>query len=172
MHKSPVPPVVVLGTLILLTFPVFGQQSVGAKYGARNPATCPTIKEPAKGAPSTAQATEYTQCTMEFEMSGNTLFLLQDLKVEIGGGTPLLQIPMIHRPGSADPNGTVYAIRGSYKQYQCTVISKIYPDAGKNCRVYDVPKATGSCYRTNFGEWSCKLLGDSDYGTAGQAPPK
>jgi hypothetical protein len=109
---------------------------------------------------------------MEGEMGGSTLYLLQDLKVEIGGGTPLLQMPMIHRPGGADPNGTVYAIRGSYKKYQCTVISKVYPDAGKNCRVYDVPKATGSCFRTNFGEWSCSLPGDSDYGTAGQAPPK
>jgi hypothetical protein len=172
MHKLSVTSVGFLGTLILLTSPVFGQQGVGAKYGARNPATCPTIKEPAKGAPSAAQAAKYAQCAMEGEMNGSTLFLVQDVKVEVGGGIPLLQMPMIHRPGGADPNTTVYAIRGSYKKYQCTVISKVYPDAGKNCRVYDVPKATGNCYRTNFGEWSCKMDGDTDYGTAGQAPPK
>ena len=172
MHKLSVNTLVLLSSLTLLTSISIGQQGLGAKYGSRDPVTCPTIKEPAKGAPSVAQATKYTACTMEGEMGSTTLYLLQDIKVEIGGGTPFLQIPSIHRPGNADINGTVYAIRGSYKKYQCTVISKVFPNAGKNCRVYDVPKATGSCYRTNFGEWSCTLLGDTDYGTAEQAPPK
>ena len=171
MHKYSVRPRVVICSVALFTTAVFGQQGIGAKYGSRDPATCPSIKEPAKGAPSAAQATKYTACTMEGEMSGNTLYLLQDVKVEVGGGTPLLQLSMISRPGNADPSGTVYAIRGSFKKYQCVIPSKYMENTGKNCRVYDTPKATGTCYRTNFGEWSCKMDGETGYGTADQAPP-
>lgn len=150
------------------------QQGLGAKYGSRNPTTCPSMKDPAKGPPTAAQATKYTACKMEQEQGLSTLYLLQDLKVEVGGGTPYLQIPQIHRPGGGDPNGVVYAIRGSYKKYMCAVshASGPYPNVGKNCRIYNVPKATGNCYHDNFGDWSCTMNGDTDYGTADQAPPK
>jgi len=151
-----------------------GQQGLGAKYGSRNPKTCASIKEPAKGALSAAQATQYTACAQEGEMNGNTLYLLENLKVEVGGGTPYKDIPTIHRPGGAQPDAIIYAIRGSYKRYMCGVEHRTGPlaNAGKNCRVYDLPKATGVCYRNNFNEWTCSLQGDTNYGTAEQAPPK
>lgn len=48
----------------------------------------------------------------------------------------------------------------------------MFANAGKNCRVYDGPKATGTCYRNNFGEWQCSIMADvTTYGTSDQPPP-
>ena len=107
-------------------------------------------------------------------MNGNTLWLVENLKVEVGGGTPYKELGSIHRPGGAAPDAIIYSIRGSYKNYMCTVMHStgMLMNVGKNCRVYDLPKATGTCFRDNFGEWSCSLQGDTDYGVAEQAPPK
>jgi hypothetical protein len=170
----PVAPFLIACTLTVLSAAAVAQQGVGAKYGSRDPKTCASLKEPAKGVLSAALAVKYVACKKEGEVNGNTLYLLEDLKVEVGGGTPLLQLSMIHRPGGADPNGIVYSIRGSFKQYQCGVThaSGMLKNVDKNCRIYDMPKATGTCYRDNFGEWSCSMTGDTDYGTADQAPPK
>jgi hypothetical protein len=169
--RSPYLPAVFV--LAFLTTTTFGEQPVGPKYGSREPKTCQAAKEPTKGVLSAALAVKYTACGMEREVNENTLYLVEDLKVEVGGGTPFLQIPEIHRPGGADPKGIVYAIRGSFKQYQCGVShpTGILKNAGANCRIYNTPKAEGTCFRDNFGEWSCHLLGDQGYGTAGQPPP-
>ena len=147
-------------------------QSVGAKYGSREPAVCPSLKEPVKGAPSAEQVRRYVICGAEGQ-SGSELFLLQDVKVEVGKGVPYRDIPQISRPGNADPDGLVYQIRGSLKRYMCARNSGDY--LGKNCRVYDEPKATGECHKDNFGDWQCSLkdLGSPDkYGTADQPAPQ
>lgn len=160
--------------VVVLTCGARGEKALGAKYGTREPKTCASLKEPAKGPLSGALAAKYMTCSKEGEVNDNTLYLLEDVKVEVGGGTPLLQMPMIHRPGGADMNGIVYSIRGSFKQYQCGVVhlDGILKNAGKNCRVYETPKATGTCFRDNFGEWSCSMMGESGYGTADQPGPR
>jgi hypothetical protein len=109
---------------------------------------------------------------MEHELNGNTLFLVENLKVEVGGGILAKDIPPIHLPGEVAPDEMVYSIRESYKQYLCVIHSNSYPNVGKNCRIYDVPKATGTRYKNTFGEWACSMPGEHDYGTAEQAPPK
>jgi hypothetical protein len=152
------------------------QQGVGAKYGSREAATCPSMKEPAKGAPSSDQARRYLICNAE-GVKGGTLYLLQDVKVEVGKGTPYKEMPGAGRPFDADPEGMVYQIRGSLKKYSCVaqITSKLWYNVGKNCRIYDEPKATGNCHKDNFGEWQC-LMSDwnppDKYGTAEQPPPK
>jgi len=157
--------------LLVVTSSVMAQ-GIGAKFGSRDPMTCANMKDPAKGAPSAEQVRRYVICGAEGQ-TGTELYLLSDVKVEVGKGVAFRDIPQIHRPGSADPEGQVYQIRGSLKRYMCSMI-KNYP-IGKNCRVYDEPKATGECHKDNFGEWMCSLrdLGSPDkYGTADQPPPK
>jgi hypothetical protein len=174
MKSSQLAPRLFFIALALLASTVTAQEGVGAKYGSRNPRTCSSMKEPAKGGLSAELATKYTACGFEKEMNGNTLYLVENLKVEVGGGTAYKDLPSIHRPGGAEPNAIIYAIRGSYKSYMCGVVHRTGPlmNTGKNCRIYDLPKATGICYRDNFGDWGCSLRGDTDYGTAEQAPPK
>lgn len=149
-------------------------QGVGVKFGSREPAICANMKDPAKGAPSAQQVKRYVICGAEHQ-TGNDLFLVSDVQVEVGKGVAFRDIPEIHRPGNADPEGQVYQIRGSLKRYLCSTISTAYPNRGKNCRVYNEPKATGECHKDNFGEWQCSLRdsGSPDHsGQADQPPPQ
>ena len=163
---------VLIGVLVVASSGM--AQGVGAKFGSREPTTCVNMKDPAKGAPSAEQVRRYFICGAEHE-SGTDLFLVTDVKVEVGKGMAYRDIPQIHRPGNADPEGQVYQIRGSFKKYMCSTISTAYSKRGKNCRIYDQPKATGECHKDNFGEWQCSLTdwnSPDKYGTADQPPPK
>src|SRR5450432_1019019 len=77
--------------LTMMTSAAIGQQGLSAKYGSREPRTCPSKKEPAKGVLSPEQAGKYLACNAEGEI-GSNLYLLQDIKVEVGKGTPFLQL--------------------------------------------------------------------------------
>ncbi len=149
------------------------QQGIGADYGARDPHPCPQVQATATRPPDVATATAMVTCKAEHVYSG-TLYLVSDVRVQVGGGTPFRELPGIHRPGGADPNAMVYAIRGSYSQYSCSSIKSGFYKAGENCRRYDYPRAEGTCFRDNFGEWSCHLLGDAQpqYGTDKQPAPR
>jgi hypothetical protein len=150
------------------------QDGLGAPYGTRNARRCEGMKDPVKGAPSVAQAAMYVACTQEKETSGNTLYLIDNLKVEIGKGIPYRDIPEIHRPGNADPAGIVYSIRGSFRKYMCSKVATtgMFANVGKSCRVYEQEHATGSCFRTDFGEWFCDMYDlNAGYGIADQPPP-
>ena len=63
---------------LLATVPSMDAQTgVGAKFGARDPLTCASTKEPSKGAPSPEQAKQYVRCHWEKVEAGNSLFLLE-----------------------------------------------------------------------------------------------
>ena len=157
----------------VMTGVAFGQQSLSVKYGSREPQTCTSKKEPTKGVLSPEQAGKYMVCYREGESGSNTLLLLEDIKVEVGKGTPFLQIPPNQRPTTADPEGMVYQIRGSYKRYLCGILYRTGTllNEGKNCSIYDNPKATGSCFRDNFGDWICNMDDLSGPGGTHQQPP-
>jgi hypothetical protein len=151
-------------------------QGVGAKYGSREPAKCASMKDPVKGAPSAEQARRYALCYGEGEKGDHpvVLYLLQDLKIDVGKGTPFKQLPFQNRPGTADPDGLVYATRGTFKLYRCEpqITAGRYINVGKNCRTYDSPKVDGTCFRDNFGEWQCPLYPNLANKATEQPPPK
>lgn len=136
---------------------LLAQKGIGAKYGARDPLTCASTKDPAKGAPSPEQAKQYLRCHLENVGSGANLYLLENVSVEVGKGTPFLELPKSARPFNADPDALVYPIRGSYVQYQCSVLSAMSQNAGKNCNSGAQKNATGHCFRTAFGDWTCNM---------------
>ena len=145
-------------------------KSVGAKYGSREPVKCADMTKPKGSAPSQAQALQYLKCTMEKESSG-LLYLVQDVTVQVAPKgrryNPLAPIPNV------DTAHLIYDIRGSLLLYQCSEISSILANAGKNCQTYNQPKAQGACWKTSFGDWVCHL---SDNQTrdrqSGVAPPR
>ena len=105
------------------------------------------------------------------------LYLIENLKVEVGGGIPYAAI-IGHKsfPG-VDVRHQVYPIRGSFLQYQCKdpIAEQVGPP-DTNCNTYDNPKATGYCYKTTFGDWKC-AMSDSTIDTKQSfrknvAPPK
>jgi len=147
------------------------QTGVGAKYGSRDPYTCSATIEPQQGAITADLARQYFICKVEQVNGSGMLFLLDNVKVEVGKtvGRARDLVALMH---DADPDGFVYPIRGSFDQYLCFPVDDSYgPHAhGQNCSVSHELKATGSCYRTGFGDWSCYMDGTGPT-DSGVAPP-
>lgn len=146
-------------TVVLLlgaTF-VVRAQDIGERYGSREPRTCKDTKAPAKGAITAALAKVYLECQME-GVSGNPLYLVENVKVEVGGAIPYAAIIGHRSLAEIDVKHPVYPIRGSYLQYQIKdpVREHVGPP-GKNATSYNHPKATGYCYKTTFGDWRCHM---------------
>jgi hypothetical protein len=143
--------------------------TVGAKYGTRDPHTCNSTKEPSQGAISVEQAKQYFFCGAERVLdavgrNGTYLYLKENVKIEVGKGVP-------YQPGAnfypdMDQSSLVYPIRGSFVTYQCWAGSD-----GRNCASYDTLNASGSCYRTAFGDWSCTMSGSEGEWRFNVAPP-
>jgi len=149
--------------------PAFGaQQGVGAKYGAHDPRTCPTAKQPASGAPSAAQAAAYVVCNREGEF-GENLYLLDHVEVTaIAKGRRYNMNEDINVP-NIDVSAPVFAIRGHMTVYQCGALTTpqlmkagFADNRGKNCNANDQPNASGLCYKDTFADWHCSMV-DADH---------
>ncbi len=149
-----------IATIFLLgaSYSAFAQ-GIGAKYGSRDPITCADTKAPVKGAITAALATQYARCAAEGADRDN-IWLLEDLKIQVGAATPY--DPKYHYPADIDVKAPVYSLRGSYKRYACAPISddKGWENRGANCTVFYNTKATGVCFKTNFGDWYCGIGGN------------
>jgi hypothetical protein len=149
------------------------QTGVGAKYGARDPVTCKSRKEPAKGAPTPEQVKLYMMCESEGVSFGYFL-LFGNVQVEIGKARPFNAITDSLK-SDADADSPVYPIRGSYDRYTCSLLDPPRTVYGRNCMVQGQPQATGSCYRNTFGDWSCGMIDASNPSSARRdnvAPPR
>ncbi len=151
------------------------QSGVGARYGARDPHTCPDTRMPARGAPAGAQAAQYVTCAQEGVFgASSSLGLVEDVRVQVGTGRPYIHVTDSFQ--DIDPHQLVYPIRGSYRSYACSEI--VPPNGspgrrGENCSVADSPQATGVCYKTTFGDWRCNMQDtETPYGKLGFAPPQ
>ncbi len=148
------------------------EKSIAERYGSREPRTCEDTKAPAKGAITAALALKYLNCQME-NVSGGDLYLVENVKVEVGGGISYAAIMGQRSLSEIDTKYPVYPIRGSLLRYQCQnrLTAARVPDA--NCNTYNEPKATGYCYKTTFGDWRCYMNdpGNDPANTRYDVPP-
>lgn len=128
-------------------------------FGTRDPRTCADTKAPIRGAITADLALRYFICRAE-RFSGTDLYLVDRVKVEVGGGRPYNPRSDINY-SEIDVTVPIYPIRGSYLQHQCTRVfsepGTLY-NVGKNCASSDNRNATGSCYKTTFGDWRCSMF--------------
>src|SRR5690348_861356 len=107
------------------------QAGTGAKFGTRDPHTCASKKEPTSGAPSGARLEELVRCGSGGEkVYDGQLFLLENLKAEIGKGRPYQASDSLAH--NIDPSQPVYPIRGSFDKYQCDEIKPALKMKGRN----------------------------------------
>lgn len=123
------------------------------EYNTRAPRTCAKVTSP----PSAAQAAALVQCTMD-SLSATGLGLIQDVKLEMGAPRPFVYYTDAGLAG-VDLNAKIYPLRGSYTGYFCTLSSASLNPGGQNCLKSAVPAAQGWCWKSSFGDWSCKLQG-------------
>jgi hypothetical protein len=107
------------------------------------------------------------QCAMD-SLDPTGLTLTQDVKLEMGGSRKFVYNSDAGLAG-IDLNAQVYPLRGSYTWYFCRTIGNGVP-AGRSCVVNVVPTAQGWCWKTSFGDWSCKMQGAAPKMEAGGAP--
>jgi len=147
------------------------QAGAGAKYGSRDPYTCSSKTAPTKGAITADMATQYFICGHEQVNPAGLLFLAENVHLQVGKPVGKAKSVMLYMMKDADPDGLVYPIRGSFDAYLCNPVDDSFPpDAhGHNCSVQHETNATGSCYRTGFGDWSCAMDGSAP--GVNQVPP-
>lgn len=163
----------ILGVLVFASAgPIaHAQAGAGAKYGSRDPRTCMPDKSKTLTAGS---ASKLFTCFIEKD-AGDYLYLVADLKLDIAAARK-------YQAGDTyvdiDQTAPVYPIRGSFTKYQCSRqfnTDASHTNVGKNCNAYPQPQAQGICYRTTFGDWSCKMFDRVTSAEAAKmrvAPPK
>lgn len=140
-----------------------------ARFGARDPRTCADTKAPGGNNITPALAAKYFACKAEY-LRENTLVLVENVKVEVGGATPYT--PNLGSFHQIDVRVPLRAIRGSYLLYSCKDLAREHSGpASTSCYVYDHKRATGYCYKTTFNDWSCYMTdpiaaGNSSYRSA------
>ncbi len=141
-----------------------------ARFGARDPKTCADTKAPGGNNITPALAAKYFTCKAE-NLRENTLTLVENVKVEVGGGTPYT--PNLGSFPQINVSVPLRAIRGSYLLYSCSDLTRQHVGpASTSCYVYDHKQATGYCYKTTFNDWSCYMsdrnaVGNISYRAAG-----
>ncbi|MGD0733168.1 MAG: hypothetical protein ABR956_18030 [Terracidiphilus sp.] len=134
------------------------------QYQSRAPRTCAKVTSP----PTAAVAAVLIQCSME----ADTMFgvgLVQDVKPEVGKPRPFVYATDAEMPG-IDLDAKVYPLQGSYSAYMCKTITTQTP-AGRNCNKMVYAEANGWCYKTSFGDWKCRMVGQGGQMLQGQPPP-
>ena len=142
-------------------------QPIGAPFQSRDPATCSNRSAPARGPMTAAIARAYVACSRE-GVRMQHIYLVAGMDIEVGRSRPFQQSDQGH--SDIDPAQPVYPIRGRLLVYFCARVSDDGSNAGKNCDVINMPAATGECYRTTFGDWTCDMS-SPDFTTVRQEMP-
>ena len=143
---------------------ISGPLTMKPEYDARAPRTCAKVMNP----PSAAQAAVMVQCAMD-GLGPTGLQLTQDVVLEMGAPRRFVYNTDAGLAG-IDVNAPVYPLRGSFTGYFCSKWGGSLVPIGHNCVVSAVPTAQGWCWKTSFGDWSCKMQGGAPKMTAGPGP--
>ena len=145
--------------------------SASAPYGAREPASC-TAADQAQGKPTAAQVAQYIRCTLEGVADGS-LYLIEDIRVREIGDAGQFDASLFPDIDTRQP---VYPIRGSLLRYNCEregrTVAWGRADRGANCVSFLEADASGHCYKTTAGVWSCSMSDLVTRKTEKVAPPK
>jgi hypothetical protein len=133
------------------------QKGSGAKFGARDPRTCASLKEPQKGAPTGEQMRKVFICQEEgLTRGGDILNLLTNVTMQVGKARPFMM--STDAWPDSDPSQPVYPVQGGYIQWACGVIGYMSNQKGHNCTKVEQLHSSGICYKNSFGDWVCKFM--------------
>jgi len=152
MHVATVEPLISAATDTEVVSRMPQGESVGARYGTREPRTCDHRKSDI----SADDVKDLFICDSEHEFGG-TLFLVSDVSL-------VTTSPRPYNPNQdaakkdIDPNQPVVDLSASYNNYQCSQLPSSVMDfpGNKNCNEAKLSNAAGACYKTKAGEWHCQ----------------
>ncbi len=142
--------------------------SIGAEYGAREPAACNDRTQPEEGAPDQEQLLHHLRCTMEGIGDGR-LYLAENMSAEISG-EGRAHDPQRDYYDNIDTSALIYPISGSLLRYNCHVLDGT--NEGTSCETFEEDEATGACYKMTNGDWVCRMSDLSQVRDDGAPPPQ
>jgi hypothetical protein len=127
--------------------------------------TCSSRVNPQRGAISLEQARAYFICryerfTGELGKTGSSYSFINDLKMQMAAARPPTGADLgLGYEEEIDLKQRVYPIKVSYSDAACPSYNPEYPNPTSDgkCLVRDEVKGVGICFRSNFGEWHCKM---------------
>jgi hypothetical protein len=151
--------------------------TVGAKYGTREPRACGSRKAPTHGAPSAEQAKQYVTCELERGDGERPLLLVTNVKVQVAPVShPANGVVQVIAAATLDPRQPIWDIRGSFTSYQCTALASLISQNDfartHNCWVAEQPSATGYCWKDTFADWHCGMISGSAKWKTNVLPPQ
>ncbi|HYE00028.1 MAG TPA: hypothetical protein VEH84_11645 [Alphaproteobacteria bacterium] len=159
-------------TCLAILLPAAAEAGPGAAYNARDPVECEALTGEAP--PTPEQAARNIRCQREVETATEELWLMENVKVQLGKPVPYITMYNVIRMEAADVDKPVHPIRGSWTWSVCRQPRNL--DAGHdpalNCRETDVKDAVGGCWQTTFGDWRCWMNGTMAATREKTAPPK
>ena len=145
---------------------------VSGPYGSREPVPACPAGDQSQGKPTAAQVAQYIRCTLEGVADG-ALFLIENIEVREIGAPERVDASFFPEIDARQP---VYPIRGSLLRYNCEregrTVAWGRADRGANCLTTLEANASGHCYKTTAGAWSCSMSDLAGRKTANVAPPK
>lgn len=143
--------------------------TLGAKYGTREPAACPNRKGPINA----ATARQYFFCDYEGVKSRDNIYLASDVVIQVGSARAF-NYSLDSSATAIDTRAPVFDIRGTYTSYQCGVQSTMLNAFANthNCNKDVYTTAQGACWKDTFGDWHCSMAGKTGPGrVTAQMPP-
>jgi hypothetical protein len=147
-------------------------------YGTtRTNRTCPSRVNPQRGRISLEQARTYFICryenfTGELGKNGSDFTFVDDLKMQMSAARPPNRADLgLGYEEGIDLKQPVYPIKVSYTSTSCGArnLGEAGEEGKGNCLVRGV-KGIGACFRNTFGEWHCKIRGESTSAPTWAAP--
>lgn len=149
-----------LAGLLLLAGPAMALGGSGAEFGARDPGGCPSIQ--LNGPPSPDQVVTMLRCQHEVALDTGQLWLMENVKVQVGKGVPFVEADDSFVMPDADIMSTAYNIRASFTYAVCMTVADaaIYNRGDATCEEMEMPAvAQGICWQTSFGDYRCRVVG-------------
>ena len=139
------------------------------RFGTREPYVCDDFTDP----PDAEDAASLVQCNQEV-IETRSIRLLTNVVVHVGSPQPYNS--RTHSSlNDADAVTPVYPIRGSFRRYNCDVVqvnaALNWDNHGKNCSYVDKTAASGFCWKTTFGTWSCYMDDNAHNDNVMEQPP-
>jgi hypothetical protein len=129
-------------------------QSIGSRYGTREPRQCDHRKAALTG----DDAKDLFTCDAEHEF-GSTLYLVSDVSLEASAPRAFNARLDSDKVG-IDATQPVLDIHATYNKYQCSPIPYMADDNPhiRNCDQTRMTDAGGSCFKNAAGEWHCLMF--------------
>ena len=139
-------------------------QGAGARFGARDPRTCPTIST---GKLTQVEAQQLFICDSEHvSPAGDALSLVSDVTLNLGGAR---HYALADKTLDADINANwiLYPVFGNYRAFSCAPAGA----SGASCTLSVHAKAVGTCYMTEHSGWRCAMADPAPAVQPNQPPP-